>query len=123
MGQYLAEKLIKDDFKNITVNTLHPGAVATDFGVNSNLGGLLNFFGKLACPFFKTPEQGAETTIYLATSEDVKSISGKYFENKKIKTASQRYYSKPNQQLVWDYCQKRINTINSKTNVDERKYA
>src|SRR5690606_17185594 len=82
ISQYLAEKLIQDGCENVTVNTLHPGAVATNFGVNSNLGGLLNFFGKLARPFFKTPEQGAETILYLATSEDVKSISGKYFENK-----------------------------------------
>jgi len=111
ISQYLAEKLIQDGYGNVTVNTLHPGAVATNFGVNSNLGGLLNFFGKLARPFFKTPEQGAETIIYLATSEDVKSISGKYFENKKIKSASQKYYSKQNEQLVWDYCNKRINNI------------
>src|SRR5690606_28931302 len=93
ISQYLAGKLIEDDFKNITVNTLHPGAVATNFGVDSNLGGLFNFFGKLARPFFKTPEQGAEAIIYLATSENVKSMSGKYFENKKIKPASPKYYS------------------------------
>lgn len=111
MSQYLAGKLIEDGYKNITVNTLHPGAVATNFGVDSNLGGFLNFFGKLARPFFKTPEQGAETVLYLATSEDVKSISGKYFENKKIKTASPKYYSQQNEQLVWDYCNKRINNI------------
>jgi len=111
ISQYLAEALIQGDYGNVTVNTLHPGAVATNFGVNSNLGGLLNFFGKLARPFFKTPEQGAETILYLATSEDVKSSSGKYFENKKIKTASQKYYSQQNEQLVWDYCKNRINNI------------
>lgn len=111
ISQYLAEALIQGDYGNVTVNTLHPGAVATNFGVNSNLGGLLNFFGKLARPFFKTPEQGAETILYLATSEDVKSSSGKYFENKKIKTASQKYYSQQNEKLVWDYCKNRINNI------------
>ena len=111
ISQYLAEKLIQNGYGNVTVNTLHPGAVATNFGVNSNLGGLLNFFGKLARPFFKTPEQGAETVLYLATSEKVKSISGKYFENKKIKMASQKYYSQQNEQLVWDYCKNRINNI------------
>lgn len=108
ISQHLSEKLIENNFKNITVNSLHPGAVATNFGVNSNLGGLLNFLGKLARPFFKTPEQGAETLLYLATSEDVNTISGKYFEEKKIKTASQKYYSKQNEQLIWDYCNKRI---------------
>jgi len=110
-SQHLAEKLIQDGYGNVAVNTLHPGAVATNFGINSNLGGLLNFLGKLARPFFKTPEQGATTILYLATSEDVKSISGKYFENKKIKTASQKYYSKKNEQLVWDYCKNRMNKI------------
>ncbi len=110
-SQHLAKKLIQDGYGNVTVNTLHPGAVATNFGVNSNLGSLLNFFGKLARPFFKTPEQGAETVLYLATSEKVKLISGKYFENKKIKTASQKYYSQKNEQLVWDYCKNRINNI------------
>src|SRR5690606_16747029 len=104
-------KLIEDNFKNITVNTLHPGAVATNFGVDSNLGGLLNFFGKLARPFFKTPEQGAETILYLATSDDVKSNSGKYVEHKKIKPTATKYYSQQNEQLVWDYCKNRINNI------------
>ncbi|MEY8760625.1 SDR family NAD(P)-dependent oxidoreductase [Chryseobacterium tongliaoense] len=111
VSRHLSGKLIDDDFNNVTINCLHPGAVATNFGVNSNLGGLLNFFGKLARPFFKTPEQGTETILYLATSEDVKTISGKYFEKKKIKTASQKFYSRQNEQLVWDYCNKRINNI------------
>jgi len=110
-SQQLAGKLIQGGYGNVTVNTLHPGAVATNFGVNSNLGSLLNFFGKLVRPFFKTPEQGAATILYLATSEDVKSISGKYFENKKIKPASQKYYSQQNEQLVWDYCKNRINKV------------
>lgn len=111
MSQHLAGKLIKDDFKNITVNTLHPGAVATNFGMDSNLGGLLNFFEKLARPFFKTPEQGAETIIYLATSENVKSISGKYFENKKIKAPSEKYYSKQNEQFIWNYCKEKTDKL------------
>ncbi|CAD0219592.1 SDR family oxidoreductase [Chryseobacterium sp. JV274] len=112
ISQHLSGKLIDGGLKNITVNSLHPGAVATNFGVNSNLGSLLNFVVKLIRPFFKTPEQGAETILYLATSEDVKSISGKYFEKRKIKTASQKFYSKQNEQLVWDYCNKR--TSNNK---------
>jgi len=110
ISQHLSSQLIENDFKNITVNSLHPGAVATNFGVNSNLGVVLNFFGKLARAFFKTPEQGAETILYLATSEDVKTISGKYFEKKRIKTTSQKFYSKQNEQLVWDYCNKRTSS-------------
>lgn len=35
----------------------------------------------LCRPFFKTPQQGCQTTVYLATSEDVQGVSGKYFSN------------------------------------------
>lgn len=74
---------------NITVNALHPGAVATNIGVDRNTG----FGGKLVkllVPFFKTAEQGAETAVYLATSEDVEGISGQYFIDKKQVPLSQR---------------------------------
>lgn len=69
---------------NVTVNALHPGAVATSLGVNRDTG-----FGKsitaLLKPFFRSAEKGAETAVYLATSEEVKDITGEYFYNKKIK--------------------------------------
>jgi len=114
ISQYLSNELIAKGIKNVSVNTLHPGAVATNFGVNSNLGGLLNFFGKLARPFFKTPEQGAETILYLATSDEGKAISGKYFENKKVKQASKKYYSMQSEALIWEYCKTKTDELLNK---------
>jgi len=111
ISQHFAEQFAENNLKNITVNTLRPGAVATNFGVNSNLGGLLNFFGKLARPFFKTPEQGAETILYLATSDKGKSITGKYFENKKVKQPSQKYYSMLSEALIWEYCKTKTDEL------------
>lgn len=74
---------------NVTVNALHPGAVATNIGVDRETG-----FGgkvvKLLVPFFKTAEQGAETAIYLATSPDVEGISGEYYIDKKKAHVSKR---------------------------------
>lgn len=105
----LAERLGRDGNQPISVNSLHPGAVATGFGVDSDLGGMLNFFGKLARPFFKSPQQGAETVIYLATSEDVQDISGKYFERKRITRVSERYYSLENEALIRAYCEEKTN--------------
>ena len=62
----------------ITVNCCHPGAVATSMGVDRDTG-----FGKsitmLLKPIFLTPEEGAKTAIYLATSPDVLNVTGKYF--------------------------------------------
>ena len=58
-------------------NALHPGAVAT--GIGSNNGG----FGKVAMwllrPFFLTPEQGARTSIYLASTPEAGAFRGEYF--------------------------------------------
>ena len=68
------------------------------------LGILLNIIGKIARPFLKTPEQGTETIIYLATSSEVKNISGKYFVKNKLANVSDKYYSKQNKELIWDYC-------------------
>jgi retinol dehydrogenase 12 len=61
----------------VTVNALHPGVVATGFGHNTP--GLFRWLIKLAAPFLTTPEQGAETLVYLATSPAVEGVTGKYF--------------------------------------------
>ena len=64
----------------ITVNALHPGAVATAIGTqNGGLAGKL--IPLLLKPFFRTPEKGAETSLYLCTSSEVADVSGAYFYN------------------------------------------
>ncbi len=75
--------------RGITVNSCHPGAVATNIGIDRNTG-----FGKtitgLLKPFFQTPRQGANTAIFLATDESVKGITGEYFYKCKIAKSSKR---------------------------------
>jgi len=61
----------------ITVNALHPGAVATQLGANN--GWLSRLLLPVIRPFMRTPERGAATSIYLATSPDVASVTGEYF--------------------------------------------
>lgn len=74
--------------KGITVNCCHPGAVATNMGVDRDTG-----FGKtitgLLKPFFLTPEEGAKTAVFLAVDESVKDITGKYFYKCKIAKSSE----------------------------------
>ena len=78
---------VKD--RGITVNCCHPGAVATNIGIDRETG-----FGKtvtkLLKPFFQTPEQGAATAVFLATDESVKDITGEYFYKCKIAKSSKR---------------------------------
>jgi retinol dehydrogenase 12 len=61
----------------VTVNALHPGAVATGLGRNN--GALSRLLIGLLSPFFNTPKKGAETSIHLASSPAVEGVSGRYF--------------------------------------------
>lgn len=61
----------------VTVNCLHPGFVATRFGDGS--GGLLSYGVRLAKTLAISPEKGAQTLVYLASSPDVAGLSGEYF--------------------------------------------
>ncbi len=66
----------------VTTNALHPGVVATGFGLN-NRGWIGIAFGVLLRPFIRTPERGAETSIYLAAAPEVAGVTGRYFANKR----------------------------------------
>jgi retinol dehydrogenase 14 len=65
----------------VSANCLYPGAgVRTNFG--SGVSGVLGFMVRALRPVMKSPEQGAETSIYLASSPEVEGLSGRYFVNK-----------------------------------------
>lgn len=68
----------------VTANCLHPGVVATRFGHES--GGIIQPLLKAIQVFAITPEKGADTMVYLASSPDVANISGHYFYKRKIAT-------------------------------------
>lgn len=61
----------------VTANCLHPGFVATGFGDHS--GGFFSYVIRAAKVFAISPEKGAETIIYLASSSEVADMTGKYF--------------------------------------------
>ncbi|GLU53989.1 SDR family NAD(P)-dependent oxidoreductase [Dyadobacter frigoris] len=105
ISQKLSRQLKADGITNVSVNTLHPGLVASNFLGGSGLGSLVKFISKISIPFSKTPAQGAETIIYLALSKDVKGVSGKYFDNCKPVKVSKKYDSVENENLIWDYCE------------------
>jgi NAD(P)-dependent dehydrogenase (short-subunit alcohol dehydrogenase family) len=61
----------------VTANSLHPGFVATRFGDQS--GGLFSLVVRAAKLFAISPENGADTIVYLASSPEVAGVSGEYF--------------------------------------------
>ena len=64
----------------VTVNALHPGAVSTGLGAQ-NYGVIGKIVPLLTRPFFRTPEKGAESSIYLAAAAAIDGVNGKYFYN------------------------------------------
>jgi len=75
----------------ITINAVHPGFVASNFGRNN--GGVAGLFMTRVVPLFaKTVVEGAATSVYLASSPEVAGISGQYFTNgRAVKSAPQSY--------------------------------
>jgi NAD(P)-dependent dehydrogenase (short-subunit alcohol dehydrogenase family) len=63
--------------QGVSANCLHPGFVATRFGDGS--GGFLSRVVRVAKIFAISPDKGAETIVYLASSPEVGSVSGGYF--------------------------------------------
>lgn len=105
--RHLAEQLKEKGIKNITVNALHPGAVATNFGQDSDKGFVINMIFKVALLFMDKPADGARTSIYLAASPEVEGVTGEFFDNKgRIEKPDDRYWSSENEKIVWDYCMK-----------------
>jgi retinol dehydrogenase 12 len=65
--------------RGVTANSFTPGFVATRFG--DQAGGLYAAGVRVAKLLAATPEKGAETLVYLATSPDIANISGQFFQN------------------------------------------
>ena len=65
----------------VTATCMHPGAVNTRFGTN-NSGPMTTLF-RLFKPFMRTPEQGADTVIWLASSHEAEGISGRYYADRR----------------------------------------
>jgi NAD(P)-dependent dehydrogenase (short-subunit alcohol dehydrogenase family) len=67
-------------------NCFHPGTVRTGFGKNDN--GIWKVLTILGGPFFRSPERGARSLVWLALSDDAASLNGEYIEDEKVATPS-----------------------------------
>ncbi len=84
----------------VTANALHPGFVATDFGSGSGATGtIIRLLQRL---FAKSPEQGAETSIFLASALEVEGVSGEYFIDKRVVRPSDNALNVEDQRRLWE---------------------
>lgn len=84
----------------VTATVLHPGAVRTAYG-KEDPSLMYKVIFPLARPFLKTPEQGATTSIYLASSPDVEGVTGQYFVNRRPKDTSKSSYDTGTAARLW----------------------
>lgn len=97
--QELARRLRVHGIANVTTNALQPGSVATGFGSHSR-----GWFMTLArlMPSRKTPEQGAETSVFLAADPSIATTSGGYFDKKKPLAVKHDFNTPANAQQLWE---------------------
>jgi NAD(P)-dependent dehydrogenase (short-subunit alcohol dehydrogenase family) len=85
----------------VTANALHPGFVATRFGNDS--GGIMRTVLKIAKPIGAiSPEEGAQTIIYLASAAEVAGVSGQYFYECRPATPTAEARNDEDAKRLWD---------------------
>ena len=86
----------------------HPGAINTDLQRHVND----TWYGKLTMPFFKlffkTPLQGAQTTIYCCVEDSIEKDSGKYYSDCKEKTPARAARSDEDAKRLWEISEKMV---------------
>jgi len=89
------------DGTGVTATVLHPGLVSTSFGAEDPAP-FFRVLVPLVRPFMKSPEQGAATSIYLASSPEVEGVSGRYFANRRPQRSSRASYDVQTAARLWE---------------------
>ena len=114
MTRYLARDFFLKS-SNITINAYHPGLISTNLGNNSSDEKTKkSLFGRLMKSLSKNLDQGIETGYYLTLSEEVRGLTGYYFDEKKVKSVSEKGYTFEKAQKLMDYCQEKVKMFKEK---------
>jgi len=97
-GYVLARRLTGT---GITVNALHPGITATKI-INDVTPPMMRPFAGIIKLFLLSPDKGAQTVLYLATSPEVEGVTGKYFVRSKPELSVPISYDEALQERVWN---------------------
>jgi len=91
----------------VTANVLMPGFAATNLGKNSgSLASSIMF--KMVRPMQISAKKASETPVYLASSAEVKNVSGRCFSKKKEATTCPSSYDEMMQKQLWDKTEKML---------------
>ncbi len=109
MAAYSASKLFMTMFTielarrlrgtRVTANAVHPGVVRTQ--MMTRAPGLFRLMAYLALPFSVSPQKGAATSVYLASSQEVKEVTGKYFVRCKPEEVKTGFNTEAFRESLW----------------------
>lgn len=86
----------------VTANTLHPGLVRTGFGHNNGRSARALMTLSQLPPLATTPRRGARTQVWLASSDAVEGVSGRYFARRRERRSSRISYDRDAQRRLWE---------------------
>ena len=114
MTRYLARDFFLRG-SSITVNAYHPGLISTNLGNDSSdEKAKKSLFGRLMKSFSKNLDEGIETGYYLTLSEEVTGLTGYYFDDKTVKTVSEKGYTFEKTRDLITYCNDKIELFKQK---------
>ncbi len=97
---FTRELATRVDPRQVTVNCLHPGFVASNFASGS--GGFIGWaIGAAKNLFAISVEKGAATSVYLCASDEVADVTGQYFVKSKVATPSRQAQDTGAQKQLW----------------------
>jgi len=92
----------------VTATCLHPGFVRTNFGRDIDVSPLLRGIFRLIARFARSPEKGAETVIYLASSPQVQGASGGYYFDCKLTPPSSAAQDDSAAEKLWEVSERLV---------------
>ena len=117
MTRYLARDFFLRD-SSITVNSYHPGLISTNLGNDSSDEKTKkSLFGRLMKSFSKNLDEGIETGYYLTLSEEITGLTGHYFDEKKVKSVSEKGYTFEKARDLITYCNDKIKLFQNKSTI------
>ena len=115
MTRYLAREFFLRG-SNITINAYHPGLISTNLGNDSSDEKTKkSLFGRLMKSFSKNLDEGIETGYYLTLSEEVTGLTGYYFDEKNVKSVSEKGYTFETARDFINYCNDKIELFKQKS--------
>jgi NAD(P)-dependent dehydrogenase (short-subunit alcohol dehydrogenase family) len=93
----------------VTANCVHPGVVGTN--LFNSVGGWAGKIVRLFTPFMRTPEKGADTMIWLASSPEVEGVTGKYFSDRKDQATNPESYDTAVAARLWEVSERMCSPI------------